>query len=101
MKFARLLDFETGQLLVSITTDSDVKGYVLSVETYHQGAFIRSGVPFPSFSDASDAMNKLTDDHAEQIFHSLTCTIAGSSDTVIDVEAALKGFENWLVLRNY
>ena len=72
MRFARLFEFEAGQLLLCITTDSDVDGYVLSLETYHQGVFIRTGLPFSDLSDASESMNELTKQKAERLHQTLT-----------------------------
>ena len=98
MKFARVFDFKAGQLLMSITTDSDVEGYVLSLETYYQGAFIRTGLPFTTFGDASESMDDLTDQRAEQLFISLIQAIGNPSTITIGKgqQEALESFEKWL-----
>lgn len=100
MRFARLFEFEAGQLLLTITTDSDVDGYVLSLETYHQGVFIRTGLPFSNFSDASESMDELTQQKAERLHQTLTQFGADSdqkarsktgNETIENVEKWLRG----------
>lgn len=95
MRFARLFEFTSGQLLLNITTDVDVDGFVLSLETYYQGSFVRTGLPFSTFSDASESMDEVTDQQADQLYQSLI--LAGDRPTIgRGKNEALEGFEDWI-----
>ena len=98
MRFARLFEFEAGQLLLCITTDSDVEGYVLSLETYHQGAFIRTGLPFTNFGDASESMDELTQHKAEMLHQTLIQLSVDPNKKVRSKSGkdTIEAFEKWL-----
>lgn len=102
MKFARIFEFKTGQLLLSITTNSDVNGYVLSLETYHLGSFIRSGIPFSNFGDAAETMEELTHQKAELLFQSLIDCVEKPAAMHISkvIPGVIYGFEKWLNNKN-
>lgn len=98
MRFARIFEFKTGQLLISLTTDSDVDGFVLSLETYHLGTFIRTGLPFSNYADAISSMDNLTDQKAETLYQSLVKVVDFPEHSSIrnSERAMVEGFENWL-----
>lgn len=95
MRFARVFEFKTGQLLVTIAIDSENEGYLLSLETYYQGTHIRTGLPFASFGDASESMDELSEQKAEALYRSIL-KIAEEPPKPKGISGAIEGFENWL-----
>lgn len=105
MKFARLFNFPTGQLLLFIDTDEETDCYILRIETYHNGVFIRSGVPFSNFGDASEAMDELTGEKAEELHRSFTEMVDPEIPTPKSpelsgpqtrVDGSIEGMEDWI-----
>lgn len=106
MKFARLFNFSTGQLLLLIASESTTDGYVLQLETYHSEVFIQSGIAFSTFSDASDAMDAMTEDKAEQLYKALIDIVAPeiptpksptlSISTQSPKGGTIEGLEEWI-----
>jgi hypothetical protein len=101
MRFARLFNFPTGQLLLFIDTDEETDCYILRIETYHNGVFIRSGIPFSNFGDASEAMDELTEEKAETLHASLIGIAedpAPRNNTISPRQAdgSVEGLEDWI-----
>lgn len=94
MQFARLFDFKTNQLLVSITINEERTGYLLSIVTYHQGAFIQSGLPFPSLEEAQRALDGFTEKSANDLYCTIITAVCEPPRPTIS--GILEGFENWI-----
>ncbi len=62
-RFARLFDFENGQLLLTVGEISDIPGTTLSIETQYDGHSVGTGLNFANRADA--AMDEMTTDRAE------------------------------------
>lgn len=94
MRFARLFDFEAGQLLLCITINDDLNGFLLSVETFHQCAFIKTGLAFTKLEEAIESLEGFSEQQAEELYQSLTKAI--SEPPRIMTSGIVEGFEAWL-----
>lgn len=94
MKFARLFDYKTGQLLLSITLNSDLNGMLLNIETFHQGTFIKTGLPFTELEAARAALEGFSDQQAEELYGHLIKAVSEPKRAA--TSGILNGFETWL-----
>lgn len=73
-RFARLFEFETGQLLLTISEISDLPGTTMSIETQHDGVSIGTGLSFTNRLEAQAAMDEVSTSKAQELHQAMiTC----------------------------
>jgi hypothetical protein len=75
-RFARLFDFENGQLLLTVDEISDIPGTTLSIEPQYNGHSVGTGLNFANRADAEAAMDEMTTDRAEGLHAAMVYCIS-------------------------
>jgi hypothetical protein len=68
--FCKVFNFSTGQLLARKIKNDDYSFPIL-LETYKEGVFLHYRIGFETDSNATEAINDLTEEKAEEFFNQL------------------------------